>query len=76
MAKDLIWGIEPYPTMFKDKQNEELYKIVIEEELLEVLKSFKKDKCPGPDGWAIELFLYFFDVMPREKSKFLVYYGK
>ena len=28
-----------------------------------VLKGFKKDKSPGPDGWPVEFFLAFFDLM-------------
>ena len=37
--------------------------------LLEVeraLKSFKKDKSPGPDGFPVEFFLAFFDLMGEE----------
>jgi len=33
------------------------------EELLEVIKGFKKEKSPGPDGWMVELYLHFFDLM-------------
>lgn len=33
------------------------------DELKEVLKLFKKDKSPGPDGWTIEFFIYFFDLV-------------
>jgi hypothetical protein len=36
------------------------------EELLEVLKGFKKEKSPGPDGWSVELFLHFFDLMGQD----------
>ena len=30
------------------------------------LKSFKKDKSPGPDGWPVEFFLAFFDLLGSE----------
>ena len=30
------------------------------------LKSFKKDKSPGPDGWPVEFFLALFDLLGSE----------
>lgn len=33
------------------------------EELEATLKWFMKDKSPGPDGWTIEFYLAFFDVL-------------
>jgi len=39
--------------MFDEVQNESLFQQVTEEELLGVMKSFQKDKSPGPDGWTI-----------------------
>jgi hypothetical protein len=36
---------------------------VTEDELKEVLHSFQKDKSPGPDGWSIEFFLGFYDLL-------------
>ena len=27
------------------------------------LKSFKKDKSSGPDGWPMEFYLAFFDIL-------------
>lgn len=49
--------------MFDEELNEQVFQPVSEEELLATMKSFKKDKCPGPDGWTIELFLHFFDLI-------------
>jgi hypothetical protein len=36
------------------------------EELLAVLSGFKKEKSPGPDGWSVELYLHFFDLMCQD----------
>jgi hypothetical protein len=33
------------------------------EELKEVMRRFQKDKSPGPDGWTIEFFMGFFDLL-------------
>jgi len=27
------------------------------------MKSFKRDKSPGPDGWMIEFLIHFFDLI-------------
>ena len=33
------------------------------QEVEAVLKGFKKDKSPRPDGWPVEFFLAFFDLV-------------
>lgn len=40
----------------EDQENEDLMAMVWEDELLEVMHSFHKDKRLGPDGWPIEFF--------------------
>ena len=30
------------------------------------LKGFKRDKSPDPDGWPIEFFLWFFDLVGKD----------
>jgi hypothetical protein len=32
-------------------------------EILVVLKGFAKDKSLGPDGWMVEFFFFFFDLV-------------
>jgi hypothetical protein len=36
---------------------------VTEEELLSASSSFKKDKIPGPNGWLVEIYLHFIDLL-------------
>jgi hypothetical protein len=36
------------------------------QEVLDALKSFNKDKSPGPDDWTVEFFLHFFDLVGVE----------
>lgn len=64
--EDILWGIELYPTMFDENQNDALYSEVTEYELLVTMKSFQKDKCPGPDGWSVDFFIHFFDLFKAE----------
>lgn len=33
------------------------------QEIWEVLKSFAKGESPGLDGWTVEFFLHFFDLV-------------
>lgn len=51
------------------EENAELMDEVSMDELKTTLHSFQKDKSPGPDGWTIELFLGFFDVMGEDLLK-------
>jgi hypothetical protein len=36
------------------------------QELQIALKSFSLDKSPGPDGWTVEFYLHFFDLVGTE----------
>ena len=42
---------------------EDLTQPVMIQELEGTLKWFKKDKSPGPDGWPLEFYLAFFDLL-------------
>lgn len=36
------------------------------DEIEQTLKFFAKDKAPRPDGWLVELYLHFFELMGDE----------
>lgn len=61
--QDILWGIDLFPQMFDKDQNDYLFQPIMKEELLGTMKSFKNDKCPGPDGWTIKFFIHFFDLI-------------
>jgi len=42
---------------------DDLIKPVSLGELESTLKWFKRDKSPGPDGWPVEFYLTFFDIL-------------
>lgn len=67
--RDILWGIELFPQMFNDEINDQIFQLVTKEELLKTLKIFKKDKCPGPDGWSIEFFCHFFEFIKSDLLK-------
>jgi hypothetical protein len=43
-----------------------LLKPVTTEEIKKVLDLFKRDKSPGPDGWTVEFFSSFFDLVSED----------
>lgn len=64
--QDILWGIDQVPQMFNEDANEMLFKPVTEEELFGVLKTFKKEKSPGSDGWTIEFLTHFFELIKHD----------
>lgn len=64
-----LYFIHSYPTMFTNVDNDEIDKFVSLEEIFEVLRYFFKDKCHGLDGWAIEVFLQFLEIMEMDLSQ-------
>jgi hypothetical protein len=43
-----------------------LEKAVSKEEIIEVLRGFARDKSPRPDGWTVEFFFKFFDLVGQD----------
>eukprot|EP00253_Pinus_taeda_P031661 PITA_31661 len=64
--QDMFWAAELVPVMFDADAYEDFVKPVTEEELLSAMKSFKKDRSPGPDGWPIEFFIHFYDLFKSD----------
>ena len=59
--------IRLFPSFLQHHEDFESFTWQISMEEIELaLKSFKKDKSPGPDGWPVEFFLDFFDLLGNE----------
>jgi hypothetical protein len=52
-----------FPRMVKEEDATTLEKPCTKEEILEVLKGFTKDKSHGLDGWTVEFFLRYFELV-------------
>ena len=52
-----------YPNMITIVDAPCLAQSVTLSEVERSLHSFKKDRSPGPDGWPVEFYLHFFDLM-------------
>jgi hypothetical protein len=55
-----------FPTLVTNEEALALESTCTLEEVLAVLKGFKKEKSPGPDGWSVEFYLHFFDILGQE----------
>jgi len=56
-------AIRLYPRIVQEEEVATLEQDVTMEEIVEVLKGFAKDKSLGPDGWTVEFFLFFIDLV-------------
>jgi hypothetical protein len=64
--EDQVATIRLYPRLVTEEDVISLEKPCTREEILEVLKGFAKDKSPGPDGWTVEFFIQFFDLVGED----------
>jgi hypothetical protein len=60
---DQIESVRLYPRLTTEEEVQMLEKPVTKDEILVVLRGFTKDKSPSPDGWIVEFFLHFFDLV-------------
>lgn len=63
---EVIWVAQLFPRYAEEEDNEMLMALVMKIEVESVLKSMQKDKSPGPDGWTVEFFQYFFELIGEE----------
>eukprot|EP00253_Pinus_taeda_P029489 PITA_29489 len=66
---DIINIARHFPRFVEEDDAEELNAPVTSGELEGILKWFKKDKSPGPDGWTIEFYLAFYDILGQDLLK-------
>jgi hypothetical protein len=60
---EIVKAVRLFPSFVEEEERESLMMEVSEVELLAVMTSFQKGKSPGPDGWSIEFYLGFFDLL-------------
>ena len=52
--------------MVNDDMNKNLEEEVTEEELEKIVHSFQKGKSPGPDGFTIEFYQGFYELLKHD----------
>jgi hypothetical protein len=55
-----------FNSWLSEEEAKELFLPVTSWELKSILFHFKKEKSPGPDGWTVEFFTHFFDLIIEE----------
>lgn len=55
--------------MFSEEDDQDIVGPISLEEIFSVLKSFYRDKCLGPDGWTVEIFTHFHEIMAANLLK-------
>ena len=65
-----------YPSMLSSKEDSGFIESVSMTEIEGALRSFKNDRSPGPDGWPVEFFIHFFDLMGKDLLKAMEYARK
>eukprot|EP00253_Pinus_taeda_P027771 PITA_27771 len=66
---EIIRIAQCFPRFVEEEEAGRLMEVVSKEEVEHIIKSMAKDKSPGPDGWTIELFNHFFDLIGDELSE-------
>jgi len=66
---DIINVAKHFPRFVYEDDAEKLFAPVTSGELEGTLKWFKKDKSPGPDGWTIEFYLAFYEILGQDLLK-------
>ena len=64
--EDQLKVIILFPTLTVEEDVDRFLDPITSQEVEAVLKGFKKDKSPRPDGWPVEFFLTFFDLVGDE----------
>ena len=63
---DQLHVIKHFPSFLSAQESTIMVAGVSMEEVDTALKSFKKDKHLSPDGWSMEFFLHFFEILGME----------
>jgi hypothetical protein len=63
---DVVRLAQFFPSFVNEEENRSLMVEVTDSELQEVLHNFQKNKCHGLDGWTVEFFLGFSDLIRKD----------
>eukprot|EP00253_Pinus_taeda_P023209 PITA_23209 len=55
-----------FPRFVNEDEAEHLFDLLTPKELENTIKWFKKDWSPGPDGWTIEFYIAFYELISND----------
>jgi hypothetical protein len=55
-----------YPRLVTEEDINTIEIVVTKEEVFYVLKGMAKEKSPGPDGWTLEFYISYFDLVAHD----------
>eukprot|EP00253_Pinus_taeda_P009728 PITA_09728 len=63
--------VQLFPRFVEQEMEQELEGEVSMRELEDTLKILKKEKSPGPDGWTVEFYVTFFEILGADLLKII-----
>ena len=63
---DQLKVLKNLPSIFNEEEGLMVGRDISLEEVDNTLKSFSRYKSPGPDGWPVELYMFFFSMLGNE----------
>ena len=66
---EILKVLSMFPRLINEEMNNSMKEEVTEEELEKIVYSFQKGKSSGPNGFTIEFFQGFFDLVKRDLIK-------
>lgn len=66
LIENQLCSTKEYPQIFDIESNVEFLRPITKEEFISILESFARDKFLSPDGWIVEIFLHFFELMEQD----------
>jgi hypothetical protein len=65
--------LDNIPNLISEHDNTQLVKEITEEEIVKVVWDMDPDKAPGPDGFSIRFYHFFWAIIKRDLKKMLNY---
>jgi hypothetical protein len=73
LNEDIQVMLNNIPNIVSEHDNSQLVKEIIEEEIAKAVWDMDPDKAPGPDGFSIRFYHFYWSIIKRDLKKMLNY---